>query len=342
MFPLTHSLKQKTATILLIALLCSGLFVGDAQALTVSPVRIELAGDPGTTITGEFLLINEQPSQQLFYLSSENFEARGEEGSPTFVASTEGLASWVSTTPSVRLAGGEKKKVQFKVAIPVNADPGGHFAAIFAGTGDPASAGEGGQVSVGAKIGVLILLRVNGDVAEGGGLLSFEGEGRLVSGLPIKFNYRFQNTGGDRLRPIGEIAISNTIGMTTTRVVANPSEGNVLPASTRKFSAEWVTTATSDDDQQIIPAKKEEDAKGGFWGAVRSQWSNFTFGVYSAHLNLSYGTSELKEANATYRFFILPWQLLLVIACALAVLFFGGRSLLRRYNRWIIEQAKRS
>jgi hypothetical protein len=339
----TSWLKTKTALLMLLSVVLFAAFGQErAQALTVSPVRIELAGDPGTTITGEFLLINEQANQQLFYLSSENFEARGEEGTPTFVASKEGLSSWVKTAPSVRLLSGEKKKVQFKIDIPVSADPGGHFAAIFAGTSDPAAAAQGGQVSVGAKIGVLVLLRVNGEVAEGGGLLSFEGSGRVVSGLPLTFSYRFQNTGGDRLRPTGDILLTNTFGMTAARILANPSEGNILPASTRKFTTEWLTTNTAEDDYQDMKTALAKDETVGFWSAVQRQWSHFALGLYTARLTISYGVSEVKEAAATYRFLVFPWQLLTVIGLGVAVVGFGGRAAIRRYNRWIIAQANRA
>src|SRR3989338_1288867 len=154
-----------------------------ARALTVSPPKIELTGDPGKTISGSFLLINEQEETKKFYTTFENFEAQGETGTPKFTAAVSGLGSWISAASTVTLKSGEQKEIPFTIAIPTNAEPGGHFAGIFLGTSPPELEG-GGQVSVGAKVGVLILLRVSGAMKEGVNLLAFKPVRRFVSSLP--------------------------------------------------------------------------------------------------------------------------------------------------------------
>lgn len=67
------------------------------QALTVSPVKLELSGDPGKTITGEINLTNEESQAKIFYPSFENFEPSGETGAPHFIGAKDGLASWMKT-----------------------------------------------------------------------------------------------------------------------------------------------------------------------------------------------------------------------------------------------------
>ena len=59
------------------------------------------------------------------------------------------------------LASGQRAVVPFLITIPQNAEPGGYFAAVFLAVRSQKLVG-GGQVSVGGKIGVLILLRVSG------------------------------------------------------------------------------------------------------------------------------------------------------------------------------------
>lgn len=334
-----HSFDQQKRSLVVLSAFVLGFlgFFSSASALTVSPVRIELSGDPGQVVHGEFLLINEQGEQRTFYLSSENFEAQGEQGTPTFVEATEGLATWIETVPSVTIARGEKRKVPFSVRIPKTADPGGHFAAIFAGT-NPSGSSKGGQVTVGAKIGVLILLRVNGEIVEGGGLLDFKGQSRVATSLPFSFSYRFQNTGGDRLKPVGDITITNSFGLTTAKVSANGSEGNVLPNSTRKFTAEWLSKDTDNEDRQILANRAEKST--GFWSSVASQWDNFAFGLYTARVDLAYGEGGSQHAVGSYRFFMLPWQFLLV---ALFGSFGAGwiiKTGIGRYNQWIIKKSR--
>ena len=312
-----------------------------ACALTISPARVELNGNPGQTVTGQYVLINNQNKTKTFYSSFENFEAQGETGTPNFVGGTEGLATWISAPNEIVLSPNETKKLMYSITIPANADPGGHFAAIFWGTSKPEESAGGGDVSVGAKLGLVMLLRVSGDVEEGGGVLSFETldeqkveeEGletqKLFIMLPVDFNYRFQNDGGDRVKPKGTITIKNMLGMTTDVLNANPSEGNVLPSSIRKFRFSW-----NGGDGKKVEQKGMPD---GFIETVKYQISHFAFGYYTAHLELTYGTGNELEDNAKAGFFVFPWHLLVVVLLGLFVIIL----LLRSYNKMIIKKAQK-
>lgn len=327
----------------ILALVGSFFFTQNANALTVSPPRIEVAGDSGQTIKGKYDLINEQDIAQTFYSSFENFEARGESGSPYFFPSNDGLATWISTDSQISLKGGEKVSIQYSIQIPKDAEPGGHFAAIFWGTSPPKA--EDGQVSIGGKIGILILLKVSGETEESGGLLEFRAKnGRLLISLPTYFFYRFSNDGGDRIRPMGEIKIRNTFGLTSAIIDANKSEGNILPGSIRKFTALWHTKGQRIDDltknEEIELSAKisaEEKERKGFFKSAGSQWRNFAFGIYSAKLNISYGEGA-NVAEGGFLFFVLPWQLLTIILIVLAILGFFGKIGLKKYNNWIIKK----
>jgi len=251
-----------------------------AEALTVSPARLEVEGMPGVRVDAEFTVINEEAQSRTFYLSSENFEAQGETGAPNFVPGTEGLASWIDVMPQVTLAPREARTIPFAVNIPAGAEPGGNFAAVFLSTSAPVVEGEeGSQVSVGAKIGVLVLLRVLGDVREGGGLIEFDTADKqhMFSALPVNFYYRFQNTGADRVRPEGTLKIKNMLGMTAAELDANPTEGNVLPSSIRRFELSWGGDAA------------RATTTPGFFGAAAYQLKHFAFGRYAAQLDFAYG-----------------------------------------------------
>ena len=317
-----------------------------AAALTVSPVKIEISGDPGQTLRDEITLFNEQDTAKTFFSSSENFEARGETGDPYFVASTTGLATWITTKESVTLKPGERKTIPFSILVPKNAEPGGHFAAIFWST-TPLQKQEGGQVAIGAKLGILVLLRVSGELKEGGGLLEFKAErGRVLTSLPITFIYRFSNDGNDRIKPEGEIKIKNILGFTSAVLDANKGEGNVLPTSIRKFNALWhsggqrIADLTKKEELALLESVAEERKKEkGFFEAAGAQWSNFAFGVYNAQLALTFGQDN-KTTKASFRFLVIPWQLLSIVIIILAVAGFFGRIGLKRYNRWVIKKAR--
>src|ERR1035437_8595172 len=140
-----------------------------AQALTLTPTRFEIRGNPGDVLTESMTLINENTDTETFYSSYSNFEAQGETGTPTFVAPKDDLGTWITTNTFLTVAPRQQIIVPFKVTIPKNAEPGGHFAVIFWGTTQPGQTG----VSIGSKTGILVLLSVNGNVKQDAGLLGF-------------------------------------------------------------------------------------------------------------------------------------------------------------------------
>lgn len=312
--------------VVFLSLLFYFVITNTAHALTISPARIELNGDKGQTLSGEIEIINEESTAKTFYTSYENFESRGDSGAPYFIGSKDGLATWISTSPSVQINKGEKKIIPYSVSIPENAESGGYFAAIFFGT-SPVNTQSGGEVSIGGRIGALILLRVNGEIKEGGGLNEFttKGKQRFFSGLPITFSYKLNNTGGDRVVPRGEIKFKNTLRITTEKISANEREGSVLPNSTRKFDVTW-------GDADSI-----EKENPGFFGMAWRQLTDFHLGWYTAKISLNWGETN-QTGGASYNFFIIPWQLLIIVIIVLFCVYL----VIKKYNKYIISKAIKS
>ena len=335
--PLDRRSLYLTGLSIILILTLGLIFVQPVLALTISPVRMEIQGDPGQTLRGEVELFNEQGETKTFYSSPQNFEARGESGAPYFLPDTnKGLASWINVQESVVLKADERKTIPFTIQIPQSVEAGGYFAAIFWSTTPPQSQGSGQQVSVSGKLGMLVFLSDTGELKEGGGLLDLKigGGGRVVSSFPITFAYRFSNDGSERVKPEGELKVKNLFGFTTVTLDANRQNGNVLPGSIRKFEVVWAEKNQEKSD--VVSIEKEED--GGFFSAAGNQWSNFALGPYNAKLSIAYGKDN-KTAEASYRFFVIPWQLLSIVIFILALLGFGGWFGLKKYNRWIISKA---
>lgn len=302
-------------------------------AMTISPVRYEVKGDPGQTISKEVTIINEDPTPVTYYSSFANFEAQGETGSASFVEPKDDIGTWITTEQSVTLLPGEQKTVTFSIKIPENAEPGGHFGVIFWGS-SPDNSSDGKQLAVSAKTGLLVLLSVSGDVKEGGGLLDFLRKDNKFwyNSLPVSFTYRFKNDGGDRIKPSGFIRISNTFFIPTKKLDANPVNGNILPASTRKFTVDWVNYVEPKDTVQPTGFVKSFFHRAGY------QWKNFAVGLYSAKLNLTYGIQE-QNVKKTLFFFVFPWQLLICLIFIFTIIFFVGKKIIKGYNNYIIKKA---
>jgi hypothetical protein len=303
-----------------------------AEALTISPARMELSGDQGTTVTKDITLINDTASDATYYVTYANFESQGETGSPLFVEPKSDLGTWMTTDKSVTLAPQESKVVPVTITIPKDAYAGGHFAVVFFGN----APSGGGQVSVGAKTGTLILLTVNGDVLEAGGLASFNTlkHKYFYNSLPISFEFRWKNDGNDRVKPDGNISIRSLFFIPVGHIDANAVSGNILPHSTRLFNIDWIK----------LPADKNDNIKSAsfinsYFKIVSFQWHNFAVGPYLAHLDLVSGIDKIHSTKNVI-FFVFPWQLLLLMVIILIPIFFIGRFALRRYNKKIIEKAR--
>jgi hypothetical protein len=198
------------AKLLLLTLVSFIVFVyaPSAFALTVTPVRVEIQGDPGQVIVKPISLINEQNTPVTLYSSFSNFESQGESGNPAFVEPKSDLGTWMKTDESITLTPKQTKTVNVTITIPKDAYAGGHFAVVFFGT-QPKNIDNKPGVGIGAKTGTLILLSVSGDVKEAGGLLSYTTKDHtfFYNTLPVSFQYRFKNDGNDRVKPQGNITL---------------------------------------------------------------------------------------------------------------------------------------
>jgi hypothetical protein len=235
------------ARLMRLALLGAAFFLflllpGDrARALTVSPVLFDMDIAPGASAQAKIVLTNETDEPQTFSFLAENFIASGEEGAQTYIHEEEltGLASWVyPDRPEVSLDPGKSADFPFLIRVPEDAEPGGHYAAIFfsRGSGDGAPSAKGG-VGITEQVGVLLLVRVPGNIMEQSNVESFRmARGAVLHRLPAEFELRVRNTGSVHVRPTGTLVIRNMIGMTVARLPANPKQSAVLPGSVRKIA----------------------------------------------------------------------------------------------------------
>ena len=307
-----------------------------AHALTITPIRYEIQGDPGQTLKEEMTLVNETKTAQTYYASFANFEAQGDSGSPTFIDPREGLGTWMATdVASINLAPGQQKVVPFTITIPKNAEPGGHFAAIFWGTSFGSKPGE---LTIGAKTGLLVLLTVNGDIAESAGLVDFQTHNKkhFFRALPVGFQYRFSNQGGDRVKPDGNIVVRSIFGWRVQKINANPFDGNVLPGTTRKFTTEWAKKDSVADRDEVAAL----GAPYSFTKTLAYEWHNFALGIFRAKLDAQFGATAQHIKSKSVYFVVVPWELLLVCIVVGTPLYFILRAMLRKYNRAIIRRAQ--
>lgn len=284
------------------------------NGLEISPVLVELNGEPGKSYTIDIKVRNVTQSNLYFSTSVDDFGAKDETGTPSILLEEGGeplatsMKTWVDTIPSFNLRAGVDRAVPATVRIPNNAEPGGHYGVVrFSGH---ENASDEGNVGLVASAGTLVLVRVAGDINESLELTSFEATKDSKAGIafesgPITFISRFTNTGSVHVKPIGQIEIKDGLGNSVAVLPINEAKGNVLPDSTRRFES-----------------------------TLNQAW---LFGKYTADISIAYGTSG-QAIVRTIEFWVIPWKLVFVVLLVVVTLAYVLRTLIGRYNSYIIRK----
>lgn len=303
--------------------LAAAMLIGrSALALTLTPPTAETAAKPGETVQIVAKLFNETSESMDLRPGAMSFAAKNEQGQPEFFDDKTGLdlQHWLSFPQEVTLAPQERKSVVITIAVPKGADPGGHYAAISWGTQPPKTENSGAGIQ--GQIAMLILVNVEGDIKEDLGTIEFHPVSAFLTHLPVDFEVRVRNDGSIHEHPSGDIVIRNMFGRQSAVLPFNiqPSTGNVLPKSVRRFDASWV--------------KRNLDAGKSEWS---KEWHNFALGRYTAELVAAYGPSN-KLMTARTSFWVFPWMVSTAALIAAAIAFLALRTLVRAYNRHIIRK----
>jgi hypothetical protein len=291
------SLPVAIISALIIGLLSPALAQEDTQntRISISPVTYNLTANPGDTLRQVIKVRNDAAVTQQVSIDVQNFTAVGEEGQVglTDEETSFSLAKWIEFEKSTfELGSGKEVQVPFLIRVPGNAEPGGHYASVFAHLG-AANPGDVSGSSIGQKIASLVLLRVAGTVKEQAAVESFS-VGEFEAGQSVPFDVRIRNQGSVHIRPQGFVTVNDTFGNKVADVAID--ENNVLPDAVRRLEATW--------------------DKPGFMGR------------YTANALMYYGDAN-QQLTATTTFWIIPWKQLAIYGGAallvLVVLWFGRR-----------------
>lgn len=245
--------------------------VASAAGISISPLKFELNVPSGQQTSGTVKVTNDTGKAITLYTSREDFVAGDDSGTPSFVkpqnqgSDAYSLANWITIEDkNLTLAQGETREIRFTVKVPANAEPGGHYGAIFF-----APAPDKAQVAVVQRLGALVLVEVPGEAKVSGNFESFDvgsSSGSKFeaksefSTFPIAFSTRFKNDGNVHLKPTGKIELVDESGEVLKNVgkesivspqgayvgerlvdyvPVNDGLGNVLPNSERRFESLW-------------------------------------------------------------------------------------------------------
>lgn len=289
----------------------------DKITLTISPPLVNVKLSPGNNYTSFVKLVNNSLTEVTVFIEAADFKS-GAQGVVEFIYNEAGdsrysLSRWLEfATSTMVLAAQETKDIVFTVNVPVDAEPGGHYAAILAGT-KPIGNLSGSGIKINSTLASLVLLEVKGDIDEKGEIKEFSSSRKVYSQPQVKFKVTFANNGNIHLQPRGEIKIYNIFNKEIGSISINQETafGNVFPESQRQWEFSW------NGRKNILDA-----------------------GRLKAVLFLSYGSQAEVTASQTIYFWIIYFKTLAAILLGLAALIAVVMLLIRRYIRKAIIKAQ--
>lgn len=286
-------------------------------SLTVTPPLFQLTIGPGETWSSALKVVNSNPYDVSYYTQVVDFVPQGEGGQSSFIplvnpapgeaTSTDSLAGWIQVEPGpFSVPRGTSGDVPFTVRVPLDAAPGGHYAAILVGTEPGERRTDGPSMRISSMVSTLLFVRIKGEVIESGRIREFRTIDELYQTPHADFLLRFENTGNSHLRPQGTITIYNMWGKERGRILINEKGefGNALPQTTRRYEFSWDGEA-----------------------------SVFDIGRYRAEATLTFGQEQKQNATYATYFWVIPIKPVAGTLAAIITLILGTIWLIRRSIR---------
>jgi hypothetical protein len=252
--------------------------------------------------------------------------------------------SWITFPESSLVAKPlEWTDVPFSIDIPKDAAYGYYWEISFSQDKNSPLAKTGVSLTGAAAVPILLSVNKPGAKAEAK-LTEFSVKNFITEYLPTDFTVKVQNTGNIHIKPHGNIFISDGRNKDLAIIDVNSELGNVLPNSSRIFTASWndgflVKQMVLQDGQPKL------DKNGKPMETLQINWNkltSFRIGKYTANLLLVFDNGKRDvPLESTITFWVFPYKALAVVGVAVIALFFVVRFLLKYYiNREIRRRLK--
>lgn len=278
------------------------------SGIRVQPAIVEQAVEPGEVITEEITVTNQSDEDVVLYIRARNIEGLYETGLPRLAPAGEStgheFASWVTADPvGTPFGPRETRQVRYRITIPEDASPGGHFGVLFMSRNPPDIQGIQG-IRLGLQVGTVFNLRIAGTIIEDLFVAGLNTDKSIYSSSrpQVTFTVDIENRGNVLTRPQGVISITTITGKQVATVLVNESASSAFPEQERTLREVW----DADD---------------------------FTIGRYQAVLSLVYGTDARRTVTVTTSFWVLPVKVLLGLLALMLSLAIGSYVWMKVYIR---------
>lgn len=280
--------------------------LSETGGIVLGPGKTELWLDPDSRAIKELIITNQTGKVQRFKVEIEDFIGSRDPNIPhIFLGEEKGIYTLKDyLKPEIDefvLEHGQRIILPVEIYIPPDAEPGGHYAAVFVRTVPILEEGEiekekaKGQIAVISRVGTLFFIRVKGLVKEEGFLKDFklkEGK-KFYEKAVIIFQLLFENNGTVHLTPYGIIEIKNFLGRKIDEIELQP--WFVLPDSLKLREVEW-----------------------------NKKW---LLGKYTATVFINRGYKDIRDEyildEKSLEFWVIPWKILFLGLIGLVLIIWG-------------------
>jgi hypothetical protein len=228
----------------ILALIVFGAFFTQSAMATggiqITPITYNFNIEPGQSKEAKVTVINRSKDELFFNMESEIFNKVSEDGAPTFSdtahqAGVTTLVDWITFKDKEgSVKPNEYKQINFNISVPKGAEPGGHYAAVFAKAVKKDTKGQT-QLGVASRVGTLVLVSVPGQVKKSANISEFNTPKFIWKG-PLDFVMRVRNEGSVHFDSTANIQIKPILGSATNIKMGTHT---ILPNSIRKFEGKW-------------------------------------------------------------------------------------------------------
>lgn len=208
-------------------------------SISVFPTSFKANIDPGKTWEGTVTVVNPNDFPIVAVPEKENL-AGGAEGEVRLLGDETtdyGLAAWTSYIDlpnEILLAPSERRPVKFKITIPDNAQPGGHYGSVLFRAKAITSTSTESGVAISGRVGSVLMFEVSGDIKKSGEITEINAP-KFISHGPIDLSFKVRNDGNSFFLPEGRVEFKNLWrkfdGLWEPRVV--------FPGYDRTFKTSW-------------------------------------------------------------------------------------------------------
>lgn len=294
--------------------------------MSLTPIFINLTTEPGQTVNSSVKIRNNSNFTEYLHIRVAKFtaEAGGERLTIVDMAPEDQFNKWISFDQNQFVLGPlDTKTIHFTINVPKSAALGYYYALVFERLEENIPEIKSETYVVGAPV-LPVLLDVHSPLAKREvQLVDVKTDKLFYEYLPVEFEVKVKNSGNIHVVPDGNIFIDWGGSKDIAILNVNTSKSNVLPQTTRVYTASWSDGMIVREEQRDEQGEFLRDKKGNKIIKTVTHFDKadrFRFGRYIAHVLLIYDNGQRDvPIEATVSFWVIPWKILLV---SLVVLYF--------------------